>query len=173
MEPAPAARTKSPWTIYLRFAFIALAAAGAWAATLLALMVAFLWWVIIAAVAIYNQQPSPDPVKTSVGLVSYLSIELGPGWMAVLVVAAGAAIGVTYGAIRLQAWAHWGATCLIALTVGIAWWLGAMPATIEERLYLNTYGFAGLCFVVAMLIAARRYGRWGMVKSTAPSSPNP
>ena len=76
-----------------------------------------------------------------------------------------ASVGLTYGAFRSKAWAHWGAMVFIALSMvpPILW----QPLHDVLAVMAWVYPAACLAFLAAMTYAVIRYGPWGMTKPAA------
>jgi hypothetical protein len=147
----------SVWTRPLRWSFIVLQIFGIYLGSLVLIALVVGAYFISSLVAIILGVPAP----------SYESVVrdtlLGqPLVIAATVAAVVASIGVTVGASRYRAWAHWAAMALIAISMVLAILL---IVAFHDRIWLViglVYCVGGVAFLVAMTYASIEYGPWGM-----------
>ena len=148
------------WTGALKWWFLGLQVAGIYLAATILLVLFVGAFFLFSFIATILGQPTP-----SAGAVVRVLLFGQPLLTVGMVGALMASIVITRGALRLEAWAHWGAMALIAAsTVAVI----LMAVTFREPAFWIiglVYCAAGVAFLVAMTYAFVKYGPWGMTTS--------
>jgi hypothetical protein len=151
----------SAWTPPLKWWFVGLQVAGIYGVAALLFVTSVGVWVFLALVAYFLRSSTPaftDAVGAALGDI------FGKPAVAIAVLAAMivASVFITRGAFKHQAWAHWGAIVLIAVSTLPVIQIAVFFRELVIWIVALTYSAGSAAFVAAMTYALVRHGPWGV-----------
>jgi hypothetical protein len=152
---------ESAWTRPLKWWFVGLQVAGIYGVAAFLLVASVGEWMFLAVVSYFLRSSTPafsDAAGAALGGI-FGQPALG---IAVLVGMIVASVFITRGAFRHQAWAHWGAIALVAVST-----LPVIQIAVvfhELAIWIVALAYCAGCaaFVAAMTYALVKHGPWGV-----------